>query len=181
MTKLSFHVVPSCSSWEPLVYVANATWHHLPPGWELMIKLASSTLASSSHCILLLLCAGLFQEVCVSQTSSWVWLTRLGSHEGSSRRKQGGIGGCIWVEWKDILRSQVVNLNKNVPFFFRCRVLTTVGVMLQLSHDKDIGHLTRLSELVLSFSALKVKTDKRDEKDKRHHRFTKWILAFFIL
>lgn len=94
VTKLSFHVVPS--SWEMLVYVANAAWHHLSPGWERMIKLAWSSLASSSHCILLLFSAGLFQEVCVSQASSWVWLTRLGSHEGPVGGETGGeIGG--WV------------------------------------------------------------------------------------
>ncbi len=90
-----------------LVYVANATWHHLPPAWERMIKLAWSSLASSSHCILLLFSAGLFQEVCVSQTSSWVWLTRLGSHEGPVGGETGGeirgwVGegmycGCRWL------------------------------------------------------------------------------------
>lgn len=107
VTKLSFHVVPS--SWEMLVYVANAAWHHLSPGWERMIKLAWSSLASSSHCILLLFSAGLFQEVCVSQASSWVWLTRLGSHEGPVGGETGGeIGG--WVG--DVLWLQVVDYHR---------------------------------------------------------------------
>jgi len=75
---------------------------------ERMIKLAWSSLASSSHCILLLFSAGLFQEVCVSQASSWVWLTRLGSHEGpvggeTEGEIRGWVGGgmycgcCRWL------------------------------------------------------------------------------------
>ncbi len=101
MTKLSFHVVSS--SWEMLVYVANATWHHLPPAWERMIKLAWSSLASSSHCILLLsVLASSRKCVWVRRPAECGWpdlapMRALWEGKQGEKSEDGWVKGCIVV------------------------------------------------------------------------------------